>query len=316
MVRQADVVVVGNVGVDTMVTLPGGDVDLELEAAFTRNVDGLGHAGGYASRGYAALGLATAFIGHVGDDFCGRFVREVLEGDGIDTRALLLDPTGTARSVNLMARDGRRKAFYDGKAHMTLEPDLALCREVLRGARLAHFNIPHWARRLLPLARELGVPVACDLQDVPGPDDPYRRDFVEAADILFLSGANLPDPAAWMAEVLARRPGITLVCGLGARGAALGTREGIRMVPPVDLPWPVVDTNGAGDSLAVGFLTAHVLEGLPPEAALRRGQIAARHCCTLQGTSDGLLTREGLDRALALLARPRRARKAPAAPGS
>jgi acarbose 7IV-phosphotransferase len=51
-----------------------------------------------------------------------------------------------------------------------------------------------------------------------------------------------------------------------------------------------VNTNGAGDALAVGFLTSHVLEGRTPVDSIRRGQIAARHACTLRGTSTGLIT--------------------------
>ena len=66
--------------------------------------------------------------------------------------------------------------------------------------------------------------------------------------------------------------------------------------PAVDLERPVVDTNGAGDSLAVGFLSGLVLEGRPLDAAVRRGQIVARWCCTLRSDSAHLITRDALDR--------------------
>ena len=292
---MSEVVVVGNVGIDTNVFLYSADVDFSVEANFSDNRDTVGQAGGYSSRGYAALGRPTAFIGHVGDDANGHFVRQVFAADGIDTRALLTDPAGTARSINLMYRDGRRKNFYDGKGHMTLSPDLDLCREALRGARLAHVHLANWARRLLPLARELGLVVACDLQDVVDPADPYRRDFVDAADILFFSAANHADPTPLMAHFAAGRPERILVAGLGARGCALGVGGVVRIFPPVALDAPVVDTNGAGDSLAVGFLSSYVLDGCSLEEALQRGQIAARHACTLRGTSDGLITRRQLD---------------------
>jgi sugar/nucleoside kinase (ribokinase family) len=36
-----------------------------------------------------------------------------------------------------------------------------------------------------------------------------------------------------------------------------------------------IDTNGAGDSLAVGFLVSRVLEGSSLEESIRRGQITA-----------------------------------------
>ena len=226
--KKFDVVVIGNVGIDTNVYLPGGEVDFSVEANFTQNLDYVGQAGGYASRGYARLGKRTAFIGHVGDDYHGRFIREAFARDGIDTTALFIDPMGTARSVNFLYQDGRRKNFYDGKGHMTLRPDLEVCRAVLAGARLAHFNIPNWARHLLPIARDLGLTIACDIQDVVSADDAYRKDFVESADILFFSSANQGDPTSLIEAFLSEKPGQVVIAGMGAHGCAMGTQQGIR----------------------------------------------------------------------------------------
>lgn len=296
MERDLDVVVVGNVGIDTNVYPYGDEVDWTVEANFTRNVDCLGQAGGYASRGYARLGRRTAFIGYVGDDFCGRHVREELSRDGIDLSALFVDPAGTSRSVNFMYRDGRRKNFYDGGSHMTLAPDLDACRRVLSRARLAHFHLPNWARRLLSAARELGVVIGCDLQDVVRLPDPYRQDFIEAADVLFFSAVNHADVAPLVEALRAGRPDRIVVAGMGARGCALGAGSGVRTFPPASLDLPVVDTNGAGDALAVGFLDAWALQGLPPEEAVRRGQIAARYTCAIRASSAALITRAELER--------------------
>ena len=290
-----DVVVVGNVGIDTNVYAPGGDISFDAESNFTQNLDYVGQAGGYASRGYAQLGKQTAFIGHVGDDYSGQFVRQELARDGIDIRALFVDPYGTSRSINFMYRDGRRKNFYDGKGHMELQPDLELCRATLRGARLAHFSIPNWARQLLPVAKELGLTIACDIQDVVTIDDAYRHDFVVQADILFFSAVNQADPTFLIQKFLAARPDQIVISGMGARGCAMGTQAGVEFYPPVEMEAPVVDTNGAGDSLAVGFLASYVLDGYSLGDSVMRGQIAARHTCTLKATSSNLITRQKLD---------------------
>jgi sugar/nucleoside kinase (ribokinase family) len=231
----------------------------------------------------------------VGDDHNGRLVREEFARDGIDTCAIFVDPLGTARSVNFMYRDGRRKNFYDGKGHMQLRPDLEVCRGVLAGARLAHFNIPNWARYLLPLARELGLTIACDIQDVVSVHDPYRQDYIAYADILFFSTANYADPTPLIETFLAGNPERVVVVGMGAKGCALGTRQGVRFFPAVDMEMPVIDTNGAGDALAVGFLTSFVLDGYSLSDAVWRGQIAARHTCMIKASSSDLISRDKLD---------------------
>lgn len=294
-----DAAVIGNAGLDTNVYFYGQEPNFAVESNFTENLDCIGQAGGYASRGYARLGLRTAFIGYVGDDPPGRFIRETFAREAIDTTALFTDPAGTARSVNFMYPDGRRKNFYDGKSHSTLQPDLAVCRSVLSHARLAHFNIPNWARQLLPVARQFNLTIACDLQDITDPGDPYRQDFIANSDILFFSAVNYPDPTPLLRHFAhaPRRP--VVICGLGARGAALAHApsyaEQVLFFPPVPHPLPVVDTNGAGDSLAVGFLASYLFHGYSLLDSLHRGQLAARHTCTLKASSEDLITRQQLD---------------------
>lgn len=292
MNSQQDVVVVGNIGIDTNVYFSGERIDMAVEANFTTNIDMIGQAGGYAARGYAALGYKTAFIGYFGADFSGDFIRTTLEKEKIDTSALFIDPEGTSRSINLIYQNGQRKNCYDGKSHMTLHPPLAACEQLFRGARLAHFNIPNWARELLQPARSAGLKVACDIQDVVDVNDPYRLDFIRAADFLFFSAANYNDPSPLILHYLSVNPELVIICGLGERGCVLGNGEGIRFYPPVALDLPVVDTNGAGDSLAVGFLFSHVLDGLPLEESLLRGQIAARYKCGIQASSGRMISRE------------------------
>lgn len=289
-----DVVVIGNAGIDTNVYLPDGSLDPTFETTFSLNLDCVGQAGAYSAKGFARLGLRVAFIGSVGDDPMGTWVLDDLARAGIDTSGVFVDPAGTARSVNLMAPDGRRRNCYDGKGHLDIEPDLDVCVPVLARSRHAHVHLAHWARLLLPEARQLGLSVSCDVQDVHDPDDPYRRDFVRQADVLFCSGADLPDPLAGVAELLERSSAHVVVAGLGAKGCLVATADGVMHHLPVELPDPVVDTNGAGDSLAVGFVTAHVLEGRTVDEAVLWGQLAARHACTLRGTSDALATRPQL----------------------
>jgi acarbose 7IV-phosphotransferase len=290
--------VVGNVGIDTNVFLPSSPelIDgLREEGHFSSNVDYLGHAGGYTSRGFARLGLSTAFLGHVGDDPMGAWVRSELAADGIDLSGLAIDPAGTARSVNLMGSDGSRINFYDGRGHRSLVVDPDMAAEIFAGARLALFHLPDWARHLLPVAKRAGNFLACDLQDVRDPDEEYLDEFVADADILFVSSAHHLNPAPMLKQLVRRSGGSMVVCGRGGLGVAIATADGIRVYPPPHIDLPVIDTNGAGDALAVGFLVAHELEGRPVEDAVLRGQLAARWTCAQRASSSNLITREQLE---------------------
>jgi sugar/nucleoside kinase (ribokinase family) len=301
---ESDVGVVGNAGVDTNVYLPAGAVLVDLvrtEGHFASDLDYVGHPGAFTSRGFARLGLRTAFVGHVGADPLGEWVRAELAADGIDLAGLGVDPAGTARSVNLMAADGSRVNFYDGRGHQDLRVDPVAAAPWFAGARLALFHLPNWARHLLPVARSAGAVIACDLQDMRDPGDPYRRDFVAAADILFASAAHHDDPAPMLRRLLTGGAGL-VVCGRGRRGVLVASAQGIERFPPPALDLPIVDTNGAGDALAVGFLTAHVLQGHPVAASVLRGQLAARWACAQRASSSSPISPARLDDLLARVA--------------
>jgi sugar/nucleoside kinase (ribokinase family) len=289
-----DVAVIGAIGIDTNVYLYTDEVDFSVEANFSQNLDYIGLAGGYSCRGFKRLGYNVAFVGYVGDDYSGRYIRESLEKDGIDTY-FGIDPEGTKRSVNIMYGDGRRKNFYDGKGSMQLRPDLRAIGKYLAGTGLVHINIVNWTRYLLPLFKKENTLVSVDIQDVVSADDPYRQDYIKAADVLFFSAVNFPDPAPLIERFMEIRSDRIVICGMGKRGCALGTEKGISYYRAVELEEPVIDTNGAGDSLAVGFLSSYFLQGHSLEESILRGQIAARYCCSKKATSSDLITRELLD---------------------
>ncbi len=286
MKRMYDAAVIGAAGIDTNIYLYGREIDFSVEANFSVNLDYIGCAGGYCSRLFAALGKNTTHIGFLGDDHNGDYIRREFANDGIDTTAVFTDPAGTLRSVNFMYPDGRRKNFYDGKGSMDVRPDLEACRKVLAKTSVAHFSIVNWARYLLPVAKEAGAVVSCDLQDIVEVEDVYRKDFAEAADILFFSATNYSDPTPLIDKFLSGKSERIVVTGMGSKGCALGTKDGIRFFKPVEMEIPVIDTNGAGDSLAVGFLASYCLDGYSLEDSIMRGQIVARHTCTLKADTS------------------------------
>ena len=68
---------------------------------------------------------------------------------------------------------------------MTLLPDPEVCRALFEGCILAHFNIPNWARHLLPVARDCGAVIAYDLQNITDIHAPCWQDFIQQSDVIF-----------------------------------------------------------------------------------------------------------------------------------
>ena len=181
---------------------------------------------------------------------------------------------------------------------MFLTPDIEKCRSILKETQLAHFNIPNWARHLLPLSKELGLKISCDIQDVTDISDPYRAEFINYADVLFLSSVNHADPKPMLKEIIKKHPHKIVISGMGADGCAVGTKDGIEYFEAVELPGIIVDTNGAGDGLAVGFLSGYIFERFGIKKSILRAQIVARYTCTLKATTSNLISQNTLQKLL------------------
>jgi len=126
-------------------------------------------------------------------------------------------------------------------------------------------------------------------------DDPYRKDFIEAADFLFFSAVNHHSPREIIEQLLKQYPKKIIVSGMGNRGCMAGDKTGIIHQDAVEWDEAVVDTNGAGDGLAVGFLAGYVFDKFGIDDSCLRGQIAALHTCTQKANSINLIKKENLN---------------------
>jgi sugar/nucleoside kinase (ribokinase family) len=210
----------------------------------------------------------------LGEDEPGARVRAALERGGV---RLLFDPdpAGTERHVNLMDADGGRISIY--VSYETFEPalDLERLERLVPAQDAVALNIHNYARRLIPALLLAGKPIWCDVHDWDG-ERSYHREFVEAADVLFMSSDALPDPRPLMERM--RTAGKRLVvCTHGRAGSTALTAEGRWIETPIAPGFERRDTNGAGDAFFAGALHAHLL-GFDWERALRVGTLVAGLC--------------------------------------
>ena len=168
MAGRLDLITIGRSSVD----LYGGQVGGRLEdmRSFDKYVGG---SPTNIACGTARLGLKSAVITAVGDEHMGRFIREELEREGVDTRGVKTDPARLTALVLLGIRDRERfpLIFYrENCADMGLteaDIDPAFIREaravVATGTHLSHPQVEAATLKALTIAREAGLRTALDI---------------------------------------------------------------------------------------------------------------------------------------------------------
>lgn len=291
--NELDFICIGAVGIDTNVYLYTDEINFKVEMNFSENIDNIGQAGGYSSRLLKNLGCKVGFIGFTGLDYHGKFIQESYKAWNIET-LWFTDPQGTKRSVNIMNKAGERKNFYDGKGSMKVYPDFDQCRLFLQRSEIIHVNIVNWARHLLPIAKELDITISCDIHIININDD-YRRDFIIHFDILFLSAVNFDDVTDLIHSLRSLNKNMKIVIGMGSKGAGLSVKgTEITYFRPPKLHFQIIDTNGAGDSLATGFLLGYYILQKSVQESLLIGQITAQYTCSQKSPKHTLIDRNQL----------------------
>ncbi|MFB7543213.1 adenosine kinase [Streptomyces zaomyceticus] len=304
MSSRYDVLVLGGSGVDTIVyvpelPLPYADSYMIRSGIETR----AGQTGDFVALGLSTLGLRTHHLDMIGDDPSGDLVRAFHRDRGIDFTEVPL-PGGTKRAVNLVGPDGRRLSLYDDSR--SRESD-RLPEEVVRSlasaSRHAHVSLTYPCAFTLPLLREAGLGISTDLHDWDG-ENPYHEPFALGSDIVFVSTTALPDPERTMRLILERGRAEIVVATAGAEGAYVLTGDGLVHVPAVAPRAPVIDSNGAGDAFAAGFLFGR-LTGESLDRCALYGAVAGAYACTVPATGSDAIDRAGLlDEVAALTGSP------------
>jgi len=242
------------------------------------------------------LGDDVRLVSLIGRDMAGAMVGAALDGRGIAREWLDDTADATPQSVVLYDAQGRRQVNTDLKDMQERAYPADRFARALDGCAVAVLTTINYTRALLPVARAAGVPIATDVQALSDLDDAYNRDYLAAADILFMSGERLPAPPEECARrVMERyRPEI-LVIGLGREGALLAVKRDGRLARlPAVTTRPVVNTGGAGDALFSAFVHRYA-RTRDPDMALRTAIVFASHKIGEAGAAQGFLDARRLD---------------------
>lgn len=238
--------------------------------------------------GAARLGVRAAFVGKIGADVNGRFLRGVLEREDVDCTGLIADAAcATTLSFVEVSPDGERSFSFVRKpgADTQITPSEVAAPAV--AGLIAHSRVLHVGTlsltdepartatlEALAIARDSGCLVSfdpnyrADLWDGDGEARAQIASVLKFAQLVKLSDAECAlacgtsDPKRAAAKLVSA--GVPLVAvTLGAQGAYVRCEKGgclVEAVPGVD----VVDTTGAGDAFWAGFLAAFLESGRTP----------------------------------------------------
>jgi sugar/nucleoside kinase (ribokinase family) len=240
-----------------------------------RIIDTVGSSGAGKAMNFASLGWDVTFWTPVGDDEAGdRAVAEV-EAMGVEV-VRFTDPAGTAEHVNLMDPTGERISIFARSGTSGIDIPVDDVVGLFDGADVISITQYDYCRPLLDPGKKTGIPVLIDIHDYDGVN-PYHRQFSEAADWLFLSSVAFPGWKEFARERQAAGSEF-VVATHGAAGATALVDGRFRSVPAPEVG-DIVDTNGAGDAFACGFVDGWLASGNVETALAGGAGQAGRAVC-------------------------------------
>ena len=304
--RRLDVLAIGNAIVDVIADstdaaleaegMAKGSMRLIDEAEAIRLYAEMGPgreaSGGSAANtvaGMAALGCSTGFIGQLADDQLGAIFAHDIQSLGVEFDTPARSGIGaTGVCLILVTPDAQRTMNTHLGAAQRLD-EASVEEALIASARIVYLEGYLWdpeepraaMRKAIRLAREAGTRVAFTLSDG-FVVDRHRADiealigdgaidilFANEAEAIALTGASDFDAAA--AAIAGRVETAVLTRGEQGAIAIRGEHRAHVDAEPIKT---LVDTTGAGDLFAAGFLTGEA-RGLGLDASLRLGAIAA-----------------------------------------
>lgn len=266
---MADVVVFGNVTLD-VICQTVDEVPRYDSLSFDEVSVSPGGCGSNVAIGLAALGVPVALVARMGEDDTAGLLRRYWERLGIQLgyiRATKEYPTGV--SIGLVDSKQQPRFIHTPGANKTLTAqDLDPQQYIQDGARSLHVAgyfvlhgilFPEFARKL-NLARQVGLETSLDVVRTWTMGNPQPlweclphldTFFCNAQEARILTGIEEPGLAA---QEFHRRGAQRVVIKLGGGGCWLDSPQFQGQIPTQ--PVQALDTTGAGDAFAAGFVAA------------------------------------------------------------
>lgn len=257
----------------------------------------------------ARLGVATGFIGAVGDDEDGRRLIADLQGQGVDTGHIAIKPGVPSGTIfALVDHKGHRALYALPGANASLTPqDIDL--DYINQASFLHLSsfVGEEQLRLERILLEKLSP-RVKVSFAPGQLFTSRglgalAPLIRRSHILFLNRAEIEELAGGDYRAAAQRLGQNMGCplvvvtlgGKGGKVCYISEGRNEHLLETAVQPPLFQDGIGAGDAFAAGVLFG-LINGQKIITAARFGELMAARCVSEMGARAGLPTREELCR--------------------
>jgi len=235
------VTVLGSLNVDTTLRVarmpqPGETLSTENKSSAA------GGKGANQAVAAARAGAETRFIGKVGNDDAGRFMVESLKDDGIDTSAIITDPTiGTGSAFILLDEAGQNSILVYGGSNQQIKAEevMAVEDEIAKADFLiTQFETPQAATlAAFTVAKKHHVTTILN----PAPAAKIDPEILKVTDLVvpnesesaILTGIEVTDEASMDANAAKFRELVVknLIITIGSKGAYYATADGSGFVP-------------------------------------------------------------------------------------
>lgn len=233
-------------------------------------------------------GLATRYVGKLGDDEAAALHRREFARTGVDARLITVPHAASPQSLILVDNGGERTVLNHRDDRLLLQP-ADLDRAWITNARALHVDGLETSSATLATswARAAGIPTIADLDEL----YPGVEDLIANIDFLIVSrdfpgrltGERNLEQAL---RTIMRRFRCTVTAAtLGQEGVLAW--DGVRFHLRPAYQVPVADTTGAGDIFHAGFIYG-LLQGWPLARRLDFACAAAALNCTAAGARGGI----------------------------
>lgn len=291
-----NVVLAGLINIETTVAI--GEFPIEYSPIDYRfwgvesTVSGVGYN---VSKALSTLGSNVNVLSLIGNDIYKSVIENELKTQGIETRYIRTELDKTPQSVIMYDSNGRRKITLDLKDIQDKAYPVENAISAIEGADIVIPCNINFSRPIIHEAKKLGKLIATDVHVVDNTEDEYNKEYMENADILFMSNENiLGREEEFVKEVIAKYDNRIIVVGLGSEGALLYVKADNKIVkyPSVNTR-KIISTIGAGDSLFSSFIHFYI-NGVSPYEAIQNAIIFASFKIGDKGGASGFLTENEL----------------------